>query len=228
MPRTPPIAAQEMAAPEAATGESGAWDDPESSLQGRGRLGFGAYASWAERRALSRCLQTTGPLTRICDCPSGAGRLVPFWNRLGVTILCVDPSAEMVAAAAKRIAHARAPGRAIEARAENLFAVALPQPDLVASVRFGGLSDRSSRLRLLRAFAAATRRFVLVEYRTTETRKGRRSAARELRAQAYCSREEIECELAAADLRMRAFEPISRFSDRAFVLGERTDRPPLR
>ncbi len=209
--------------------EIGAFDDPESYLLNRrGRFGFRALKSWAEQRALSRCLEAAGPLTRICDCPSGPGRLVPFWNQLGVTILCVDSSPEMVAAAENRIAEVRASGRAIEARAEDLVGIALPQPDLVASVRFIYYFDRESRLRLLRAFAAATRRFVLVQYKTSETPKGRRNAARERHDRVYLTRAEIEGELAAADLRVRAFHPISRFSDRAFVLAERPDRPPLR
>jgi len=232
MAPTSPTAPESLPTPVLTGAEIGAFDDPESYLRNRrGRFGFRGLKTWAERRALAACLDAAGPLTRICDCPSGPGRLVSFWNGRGVTILCVDASAPMVAAAGKRIADLRAPGRAIEARAEDLVSVALPQPDLVSSVRFLYYFDRESRLTLLRAFAAATRRFVLVQYKTSETWKGRRNALRERHGRAFCSRSEIEAELAAAGLHFLAFRPISQFSDRAFVLAEttdRTDRPSLR
>jgi protein-S-isoprenylcysteine O-methyltransferase Ste14 len=101
-------------------------------------------------------------------------------------------------------------------------------PDLVASVRFLYYFHHEQRVRLLHALAAVTGRYVLVQYKTLGTYKGRRNFARRRRfkphnAKHFCTNDEIRREIQEAGLSCLAIEPIGPFSDRVFVLAERQD-----
>ncbi len=202
----------------------GAFDDPESYLRNRrGQVGLRWLKERAERRALSGCLDDIGPLEWVCDCPSGPGRLLPYWHERGLGVICVDASEPMVAASRARLAELGARGTAIHARALELETHVTPRPDLIASVRFFYYFDHATRLALLRSFAAVSRRFVLVQYKTNETLKGRRNLERETDGRPYLSRREIEGEIGGAGLRVRTVRFIGTFSDRVFVLAEKIE-----
>jgi hypothetical protein len=81
---------------------------------------------------------------------------------------------------------------------------------------------------LLKALAAASRRYLLVQYKTLETFKGRFNVARATRKSriqphGFCTDEQIREELSAANLNCLLISKISYSSDRVFVLAEKTD-----
>jgi len=131
----------------------------------------------------------------------------------------------MVEAAAARMRAMRIAG---EVRKGDVFhlAEALGEPaDIVACVRFCYYFDRAGRVQVLRALAAASRRYVLVQYKTLETSKGRSNAARAARQSRtpkyWCTDGEIRAELAEAGLKCLCIRPIGWASDFTFVLAKK-------
>jgi hypothetical protein len=143
-------------------------------------------------------------------------------------VIGVELSDPMIAAATQRHAALRLAG---EVRKGDVFALrsALGSPaDVVASVRFAYYFDRPRRLDLLRALAAASRRWVLVQYKTSQTFKGRRNLASAAGKSGsghapkfFCTYDEIRAECVEAGLKCLAIERISIGSDRVFVLAEK-------
>ena len=205
------------------------FDRPEEYMRLRESAhGLGFLKRWFERRAIARCLKLVGEIGTLCDAPCGPGRLFPCWTRWARTVIGVELSDPMVAAA--RQLHASL-GLAGDVRKGDAFALrsSLDSPaDVVASVRFAYYFDRPRRLELLRALAAASRRWVLVQYKTSQTFKGRRSLAGEAgktrpgrSTKFFCTDDEIRAECAEAGLKCLAIERINLGSDRVFVLAEK-------
>ncbi|MFP4058759.1 MAG: methyltransferase domain-containing protein [Candidatus Brocadiia bacterium] len=200
---------------------------PDSYLRNReGGPLRGALKRAAERRALGRCLDRLRRVRTLCDAPCGPGRLFRFWRRRGLRVSGVDLSGEMVEAARAEAHRLGLEGAVRQADAFQLPRQAGARPDVVACVRFAYYFPRSRRIELLRGLARASRRYVLVEYKTSETLKGRRNLARHSERKPYlakhfCTYDEMRRELAEAGLRGLAIVPIGPFSDRAFVLAER-------
>ena len=107
----------------------------------------------------------------------------------------------------------------------------LPEiPDLVACIRFAYYFGQESRLKLLHALARASRRYVLIQYKTDETFKGRRNLARQLKSTKprknhllwhFVSRHAIENEFHLANLTPLKICKIGPFSDRVYILAEK-------
>lgn len=98
----------------------------------------------------------------------------------------------------------------------------LPGCDLLVSVRFIYYFDPEQRIELLRKFAKLSNHYVIVQYKTYETRKGRRNAAKTPRAlgayrKKFCSYPEIEKEVKIAGFKLIKIVPIAQSSDRVFV-----------
>ncbi len=213
-----------------------AFRDPEKYMRLReSRSLLGRLKTSSERRALDRVLAPASGVRTICDVPAGPGRLFPYWRSRDWRVLGYDISEQMVAAATQTHQREGLEGEVGHADAFNLKPSLSEQPDLVASVRFIYYFDAERRVELLQSLAAATRRYVLVQYKTTETLRGqitlvRRSEEnagdkRHLRQDA-CSQRQILEELRAAGLVPLRLEPVGEFSDRIFVLAEKPQADP--
>jgi predicted TPR repeat methyltransferase len=205
------------------------FDEPEEYMRLRESAhGLGFLKRWFERRAIARCLKLVGKVETLCDAPCGPGRLFPCWRRWARTVVGVELSDSMVAAAKQLHAAMRLPGYVRKGDAFALRSSLDAPADVVASVRFAYYFDRPQRVDLLRALAAASRRWVLVQYKTSQTFKGRQSLARESgksrpgrSTKFFCSDDEIRAECAEAGLKCLAISRINLGSDRVFVLAEK-------
>ena len=179
-----------------------------------------------ERRAIRRCLDGLTDIRAVVDVPCGPGRLFPYWRRRGFVVTGMDFSMPMVAAATERHRDLGLQGRVLWGDAFRPETYPGEVPDLVASVRFVYYFGREQRVALLEALAAVSRRYVLAQYKTWETLRGRKTQGRTRRkhganGKQFCSRAEIAEELQQASLTCLRIEPIGPWSDRVFVMAER-------
>ena len=184
------------------------------------------FRRWSEWRSLDRCLKGLDDIGTVCDCPCGPGRLFPYWKKRGFGTIGVDLSDEMVEAARLRKIDLDIPGKVLKADAFCLHDVLSEKPDLVTSIRFFYYFDRPQRIQLLRSFTAATRKYVLVQYKTAATLKGRMTSAspRHNRcAKRYCCYESMVAEMQEAGLVCLRVVPKGHTSDRVFVLAQKPD-----
>ena len=193
-----------------------------------GGYGLGVVKRWFERRVIRRCLKEVVDAHTLCDVPCGPGRLFPVWRKRFSSVVAVDLSDQMVEAAGRHLRALGMDGRALKADVFHLLDSIGGPVDLVASVRFCYYFDRPGRVRLLSALSAASRRYVLVQYKTRQTYKGRRNVRRAARRtnhhlglKHWCTTDEILSELAEAHLRCLRIAPLGWASDFAFVLAER-------
>lgn len=205
------------------------FEDPEAYLRLRGgRFLSGFLKRRAEERALDRCLSGLNGIRTICDAPSGPARLFPYWHQRGLRVLGVDLSETMVSAAASEHRRLGLQGTVQWGDVFLLREVLKDEPDLVASIRFAYYFDRERRIALLRSLAAASRRYVLVQYKTTETLKGHTIEMRtrvnwRRPAKHHCTFEQTAEEIREAGLTCLRIAPIGEFSDRVFVLAKKPD-----
>ena len=197
----------------------GGFSDPESYL--RRRRGRG-WRQWSEYLALSRCLRDL-PVRVVCDCPCGPGRVFGYWRRKNYSIIGVDISPPMVSAAREALLEVGARGRVVLGDVSELGMLVPDAPDLVASIRFAYYFDEHQRLDLLAILASVSQRYVLVQYKTGETWKGRRQISRgRNRGRYVTSYRQMADEFRCVRLRPLAIQAVGAFSDRVFVLGEKT------
>lgn len=193
--------------------------DVERHLRRRGGAPWSPWKAWGERRVLERCLGSVADVRSVCDCPCGPGRLFPLWRRHGLRVIGVDTSEVAVEAAREALERSGGTGHVIQGDAAALPELLEARADLVACIRFLYYFDRERRIALLRGLAAASRRYVLAQYRTTETWRARRNARRGRgRGKHAGSTAEIREELCAAGLEPLRIEPIGPLSDRVFAL----------
>ena len=194
----------------------------------RGKFGSGWLKRWFEHRAIDRCLRGIEDIRTVCDAPCGPGRLFRYWRKKSMAVTGVDLSDPMVEAARTAHRELKLQGIVLAGDAfslsEHLKGSGIP--DLVASVRFCYYFESAERIELLRSLARASRRYVLVQYKTMETMKGRNNLARSKRhkgtVRKYFSRhQDIRNEMREAGLDCLKIQPIGLASDRVFVLGER-------
>ena len=197
------------------------------------RTPFGLLKKRSEEHAVMRCLSDLTKVRTICDVPAGPGRLFPFWRQMGFRVYGLDISEPMVQAAAKSLRRNYLQGRVCRGDAFDLPGGFCEMCDLVVSVRFVYYFDRQRRVALLRSLADASRRYVLVQYKTFETVKGKLNLIRRFRRHGvtgggrgkyWCSYGDIVKEIMEAGLRALHIVPISEFSDRVFVLAEKPDK----
>lgn len=186
-----------------------------------------------EYRALDRCIKNIPGIRTVCDAPSGPGRMFPYWKKRGYTVYALDISEGMVTASQKAHKAAGLAGKAGLGDVFNLNEVLEENPDLVACIRFVYYFNGADRVKLLRVLAEASRRYVLVQYKTTETIKGQITQARRMSEEEKPNKTHLEQravsfdgiikELKEAGLNPLRIEPIGEFSDRVFVLAEKPD-----
>ena len=213
-----------------------AFTNPDEYLKHRvKRTPFGFLKTRTEERALDRCLRGLAEVRVICDVPSGPGRLFRFWRRKGFRVHAIDISEPMLRAAREEHRTLGLTGSVRGGDAFNLKGGLTETPDLVASIRFAYYFDRAQRIKLLRLLADVSRHYVLVQYKTSETIRGRRNVIRASREQAasktgpkkhFVTREEIVQEVIEADLAPLRVQGMGEFSDRIFVLAERPQADP--
>ncbi|MBN1899703.1 methyltransferase domain-containing protein [Candidatus Sumerlaeota bacterium] len=186
-----------------------------------------------ESQALDRCLNEIRDIRTVCDAPSGPGRMFPYWKDKGYMVHAVDISERMIEASRKLQETTGVPGTARMGDIFQLNKMLEEKPDLVASIRFLYYFNAEDRIKLLCALASASRRYVLVQYKTTETIKGQITLVRRISEekkpqkthleQYAVSYNEILVELREAGLALLRIEPIGEFSDRVFVLAEKAE-----
>jgi SAM-dependent methyltransferase len=199
----------------------GGFSDPVRYLrERRGPLLVGWLRRWKERKVLAECLRFAPEIESVCDCPSGPGRLFRFWRDRGLAIVGVDASPQMVDAARAELRRLGLDAeQARQGNALDLGRIVATRPQLVASVRFLYYFGRQERRALIEAFKAASSRYLLLQLRTRDTWKGRRSS-RQHPERAYHTRAEVFAELEGAGLRVLAVRGLGWFSDRCFVMSE--------
>ncbi len=199
--------------------------DPEQYTKLRVSHGMlGRLKQWSEHKALDGCLSTTEGVKTICDVPCGPGRLFYYWQRKNLRVHGRDFSQPMADAATRLHAELKLDGTVAAGDAFHLQGAVTETPDLVASVRFVYYFESPERVRLLRSLAAASRRYVLAQFKTSETYRGRRNDARsrvENRGKHHCSSAQMLQEVREAGLTPLRVQPIGEFSDRVFVLAEK-------
>ena len=178
---------------------------------------------WYEQRAMDRCLALTGEITSVCDIPSGPGRLFEYWLTKGWAVTGMDLSEEMVQASRALHQSLALDG---SVRHHNAFEEYPGAFDIVASVRFIYYFERAERVRLIQSLASMSNRYLLLQYKTSETRKGAINARKPLNAKVayrkyHCTHQEIVDEISEAGLLLLGIECISHSSDRVFVIAEK-------
>jgi hypothetical protein len=184
------------------------------------------FKRWAEWHGLDSCLKGLNDIRTVCDCPCGPGRLFPYWKKRGFNLIGVDLSDEMVEAAHDQRNDINITGRILKADAFHLEETITEKPDLVASIRFCYYFDRPNRIQLLRSLAQVSRKYVLVQYKTPTTLRGRISFAKSLRSthpKYFCSNRDIIDEIKEAGLVPLRVILKGDTSDRAFVLVQKPD-----
>lgn len=185
---------------------------------------LGRLKQWSEQKALDGCLSAMEGVRTVCDTPCGPGRIFHHWKRKGYRVHGRDFSKPMVEAATRLHAHLKLEGSVAEGDAFHLQDAVAETSDLVASVRFVYYFPSEQRVTLLRSLASASRRYVLAQFKSSETYRGRRNEARcrvENRGKHHCPNSQMLQEIRDAGLNPLRIEPIGEFSDRVFVLAEK-------
>jgi SAM-dependent methyltransferase len=181
----------------------------------------------SEHRALDRCLSVGSAIRAVLDVPCGPGRLFPYWAQRRYSVYACDLSEEMVEYASKIHSDLGLVGSVTAGDAfEGLPGSPSQAVDLIACVRFAYYFESEERIALLRALALRTGRYLLVQYKTNHTWRGSRHD-RHFRDQGRYSKHFTTVEQALGELREAGLsplrvEPISEFSDRMFIIAERT------
>jgi SAM-dependent methyltransferase len=227
------------------------FSNPDQYLRRReGRLSiWRRLKRYYEFRAISRCLRHTTDIHSVCDVPCGPGRLFEYWAKQGWAVHGLDLSEQMIAAATTTHQHLGLEG---DVRLENVFesngpesngpesngpesngpespdsdmpaATTLPAADLYASVRFIYYFERDRRIELLKILSKASNHYVLIQYKSLETRKGRKNAARQkdqgVYTKYFCRHRDIRGEIEASGMKFVCIEIIDQSSDRVFALA---------
>lgn len=203
------------------------FNNPKEYLAFRKGEGFAApIKQWAEWHVLDRCLKGVKDISTVCDCPCGPGRLFPYWRKRRFNLIGADFSDEMVEAAYDKRSDMNIPGRILKADAFHLNEDVTEKPDLVVSIRFCYYFDRSTRIQLLRSFAQVSRKYVLVQYKTPTTIKGRITFFKSLHSKnpkQFCANKDIISEIKEAGLIPLRLVLKGDSSDRAYVLAQKPD-----
>ena len=194
--------------------------NPEEYLKVRkGKLVLGFFRRWFETRAIDKCLKGLPDIHSVCDIPCGAGTLFPYWHKKGYKVVGADLSDKMVGAAGSKLKHLNLAGRTIQCNAFTLKnCIKENEVDLIASLRFIYYFKKARRIELLQTMGELSRKYLLVQYKTRETRKGRLNLKRLGSNTERSSMEEIKEELEVARLDcMRILAAAPAGSDRVFV-----------
>lgn len=191
--------------------------------EGKGISGF--FKRLAEKHSLNQCFALTDSLETAIDVPCGAGRLFPYWRTKFRSVTGIDLSTEMLGAAQTAHQKHNLHGRVMAGNAFELSGLGLEPADMVICVRFCYYFDESTRLELLASLASVSKRYLLIQYKTSETLKGKRNRKRQRGAGSFKkffnTQSEIEREIATAGFRCLKIAPIGMFSDRVYVLAEK-------
>jgi ubiquinone/menaquinone biosynthesis C-methylase UbiE len=196
--------------------------NPEEYLKVRkGKFILGFFRRRFEMRAIDKCLKGLDDIHSVCDIPCGVGTLFPYWHKKGYRVIAADISDPMIEAAGKKFKQSNLEGRVIKCNAFDLRdSLQENEVELIASIRFFYYFKRDKRIELLKTMAEVSRKYLLVQYKTWETRKGRLNQKIIGAYKQFCSIEEILEELKVARLDCITILPTSPSgTDRVFVMA---------
>ena len=205
------------------------FDNPDEYLRFRqGSFFMGFLKRKAEEHALERCLDALNDIKKVCDAPCGPGRLFYFWHKKSFDVYGVDLSDSMVTAAKNEHSRLNLNGSVHCGDVFRMKDFLNDIPDLVISVRFVYYLNRQERIEFIKTLLATSRRYVLMQYKTTETYKGwinvrRHKTKDRLYPKQFCLYSQIKEELNEAGANILQVVPISQFSDRVFISAEKRD-----
>jgi hypothetical protein len=203
------------------------FENPTHYLKVRqGSFLFGFFKRKGEQRALNRCVEGLADVRTLCDAPSGPGRLFRYWKKKDLHVTAVELSDPMVVAAREEHRRLKMSGSVLHGDVFGLKHLLQEEPDIVACIRFIYYFSRDKRIELLRVLSATSRRYVLTQYKSKETMKGRSNAGQPRKKGRqfpvhFCSHRQITGEVEEAGMTCVRIVPISQFSDRVFVLTEK-------
>ncbi len=182
---------------------------------------MGFFRRRFEMRAIDKCLKGLDDIDSVCDIPCGLGALFPYWYKKGYRVIAADISDPMIETAGKKFKHLNLEGRVIKCNAFELRnSLQENEVDLIASIRFFYYFKRDKRIELLKTMAEISRKYLLVQYKTWETRKGKLNQKITGLCKQFCSIEEILEELEVARLDCIKIVPASPSgTDRVFVMA---------
>jgi hypothetical protein len=202
------------------------FENAEEYLEFRkGKFIFGSFKRWFEKNAIDKCLKSLDDIQSVCDIPCGPGTLFSYWHKKRYEVIGADLSDPMFEAAGKMFKHLNLEGRVIKCNAFTLKnSLKENEADLIASVRFFYYFKKDKRIELLKTMGEVSRKYLLVQYKTMETRKGRQKFKKVSSSDSpfpiqLCSSEEILEELKVACLDCIKIVPISQASERVFVMA---------
>ncbi len=98
--------------------------------------------------------------------------LFPYWHKKGYKVIGADLSNPMVESARKMFKSLSLDGRVMKCNAFTLSdSLKEGEANLIASIRFFYYFEKSKRIELLKIMGEVSRKYLLVQYKTTETRK---------------------------------------------------------
>ena len=209
--------------------------NPEQYLRFRERTGiYRFFKRRFEWRSIELCLNGIDDISSVCDCPSGPGRLFEYWKKKGYKVTAVDFSDDMVKASKEELERYYLEGKTHFQDAFKLDKSDIERTDLVACVRFIYYFDKETRLNLLKKLAQFSRKYLLLQYKTSETLKGKKNIKRKLKKRSNKHHHkylDIINELEQAGLDCIKIVPKGESSDRVFVLAvkkENTEKTPVK
>ncbi len=195
---------------------------PEEYLKIRkGKFILGFFRRWFEMRAVDKCLKGLDDIHSVCDIPCGPGTLFLYWRKKGYRVIAADISELMIMEADKKFKQLNLEGRLIKCNAFDIEDfLQKNEVDLIASIRFFYYYKKDKRIELVKRMAEVSRKYVLVQYKTWETRKGRLNQKIVGSYKQFCSIEEIVEELKDAGLDCIKISPTAPSgTDRVFVMA---------
>ena len=167
----------------------------------KGKIVLGFLRRRLEMRAIGKCLKGLLDIHSVCDIPCGPGTLFPYWRKKGYKVVGADLSDRMIEGALDKFKHLNLEGRIIKCNAFTLEnCLKEGEVDLIASVRFFYYFEKNKRIELLQTMGYLSRKYLLVQYKILETRKGRLNLKKGGPNNQLCSMEEILEELKVARL----------------------------
>jgi hypothetical protein len=198
------------------------FSNPEHFLKLRkGKWPFSMFKSWSEQKAIKKCIGHLQSIKSICDTPCGPGRLFNFWKQCEYKVQGVELSDDFIPAARHQHQALNLDGEIIQGDAFYLEKSLEQKVDCVISVRFLYYFNKATRIELLQSLAKASNKYLLVQYKSLETYKGRKKHQAALKKNShkrFLSHEAMRQEVEEAGLKCLKVVPIGNLSDRVFVV----------
>lgn len=134
-------------------------------------------SNYAERRMIRRALarvQRERPFRSVLDCPSGTGRFIPLIRDLGVTLITMDTSADMLQKGRVHFASFPVSPSAIAGSAFDVPLADNAVDVVLCSRLLHHIPERADRVKILKEFARVARVGVVFSFFDTNSLRARR------------------------------------------------------